>query len=150
MGNAIAQIEPELLLGLTTATSLQITNLTGVQEGQVLYNSDTKEILFFDGTSFLSTTSPGWSLSGNAPLAGSFLGTTNEVTMEIRSNNIAQMQFGRRQTLGLTQAAVTDYDDDNQYIAHLLGSNGVSALQFQADAAGFYKPMFFKIGRAHV
>jgi hypothetical protein len=52
------------------------------------------------------------------------------------------LQFGRRQTLGLSQN-YPDYNDNNQYVIHVKGSNGTSALQFQADAASFYKPMFF-------
>jgi len=62
--------------------------------------------------------------------------------MEIRSNNIGVLQFGRRQTLGLTQNLL-DYNNNDQYIVHVKGNNGTSALQFQADAASFYKPMFF-------
>jgi hypothetical protein len=62
--------------------------------------------------------------------------------MDIRSNNISTLQFGRRQTLGLVQS-YPGYTDAGQYITYLKGDNGTSALQFQADAAGFYKPMFF-------
>ncbi len=138
-----AQIDPNLLLGLTNATTAEIGAITGSIEGSIIYNKDTKKLFIYNGTNWVQTSNDNWLLTGNTAVSGSsFLGTTNDAMMDIRSNNTSILQFGRRQTLGLVQT-YPDYTDQNQYMAHLKGSNGVSALQFQADAASFYKPMFF-------
>ena len=139
---SFAQIESGLLFSLTKGTSAEISAITGMEEGQMLYNTDTQELLFYNGTSWLNSSSTGWTFNGNTPANDSFLGSTNDVAMEIRANNIAVLETGRRQTLGLTQN-YPDYTNNNQYLTHIKGTNGVSALQFQAGAASFYKPMFF-------
>uniref|UniRef100_UPI003B503B3B hypothetical protein n=1 Tax=Flagellimonas sp. TaxID=2058762 RepID=UPI003B503B3B len=136
------QIEAGLLFSLTTASTLEINSITGMQQGQMLFNTDTRELFIFNGSNWVTTTNSNWLLTGNVGSAGSFLGTTNDVSMNIRSNNVSMLEFGRRQTLGLVQNYL-DYTDGNQYLTYVKGNNGVSALQFQADAAAFYKPMFF-------
>ncbi|PCH75437.1 MAG: hypothetical protein COB98_08945 [Flavobacteriaceae bacterium] len=84
-----------------------------------------------------------WLMVGNAPTnTSSFLGTTNDVKMQIRSNNISMLEFGRRQTLGLVQS-FPDYQTGNQPLVHINGDGNTAALQFAASAANFYKPMFF-------
>jgi hypothetical protein len=140
--SAFSQIESGLLFGLTKGTTSEINAITGMEEGQVLYNSDTKALLVYNGSTWVNTENSNWSLNGNATSNGTFLGTTNDVFMDLQSNNTSMLQLGRRQTLGLTQNYV-DYNDNNQYVIHVKGSNGTSALQFQADAASFYKPMLF-------
>jgi len=138
-----AQIDPNLLLGLTNATTTEINSIVGSIEGSLLYNKDTKKLFLYNGTNWVQTNNDNWLLTGNVGVSGSsFLGTTNDAVMDLRSNNTSILQFGRRQTLGLVQA-YPDYTDANQYMALLKGTNGVSALQFQADAASFYKPMFY-------
>ncbi|MGB3152190.1 MAG: hypothetical protein WBB27_16155, partial [Maribacter sp.] len=137
-----AQIESGLLFGLTKGTSSEISSISGMEEGQMLYNTDTKELVVYNGIGWSTTASSNWLFTGNVLNTGAFLGSTNDVGMEIRSNNIGLIQVGRRQTLGLTQT-YTDYSNNDQYLTYIKGANGVSALQFQADAAEFYKPMFF-------
>ncbi|MCT4665498.1 MAG: hypothetical protein N4A45_09725 [Flavobacteriales bacterium] len=84
-----------------------------------------------------------WTHTGNANTTNnSFLGTSNDRKMTLKSNNISVLEFGRRQTLGLVQN-IPDYSNNNQYLTHLLGQGGISALQFQANGADLYKPMFF-------
>jgi len=91
----------------------------------------------------LSAATSNWLLSGNSDAAtANFIGTTNDVKMELRSNNVSMLQLGRRQTLGLTQN-FPDYDDNNQPLVLLNGNGSTSALQFTAAGASFYKPMFF-------
>ncbi|PIF00320.1 MAG: hypothetical protein CR994_05985 [Maribacter sp.] len=141
-GFSFGQIESGLLFGLTKGNSAEINTITGMEEGQMVYNTDTREVMVFDGSSWMKTSNSNWLQNGNTSSNGSFLGTTNDVGMDIRSNNISILQFGRRQTLGLTQS-LPDYENNDQYMAYLKGDNGISALQFQADAANFYKPMFF-------
>jgi hypothetical protein len=137
-----AQIDSALLLGLTNATTTEMNTIVGSIEGSLLYNTDDKKVYLFNGTNWVQTNNSNWLMNGNAAVSGSFLGTANDVAMDIRSNNISVLQFGRRQTLGLVQS-YPDYTDPSQYITYVRGNNGVSALQFQADAAGFYKPMFY-------
>ncbi|MDV7140700.1 hypothetical protein R3X28_17540 [Maribacter sp. TH_r10] len=141
-GFSFGQIEAGLLFGLTKGTTSEISSLTGMEEGQMLYNTDTQEIYVYDGSAWVKTSNSNWLSSGNTLSTGSFLGATNDVGMDIRSNNISLLQFGRRQTLGLTQT-YPDYNDKDQYLTYVKGDNGTSAIQFQADAADFYKPMFF-------
>ncbi|MCG8733431.1 hypothetical protein [Tenacibaculum finnmarkense] len=84
-----------------------------------------------------------WLTTGNSgTTTANFLGTTDDKKMQMRSNNIPMLEFGRRQTLGLTQS-YPDYTDIDQSVVHVRGANGVSALQFQASGTTFYKPMFF-------
>jgi len=137
-----AQIESGLLFGLTTGTTTEINAATGMQEGQMLYNTDTEQVMVFDSAQWVTTANANWLNSGNVLGTGDFLGSTNDAIMDLRSNTTSVLQFGRRQTLGLVQN-YPDYTENDQYLTYLRGSNGVSALQFQADAASFYKPMFF-------
>jgi hypothetical protein len=138
-----AQIDPQLLLGLNQATTTEMNAISGSITGSMLYNSTDKKIYFYNGTNWVTPSNDNWLLDGNTAVAGaSFLGTKNDVAMDIRSNNTSILKFGRRQTLGLVQA-YPDYTDQNQYLTYVGGANGVSALQFQADAASFYKPMFY-------
>lgn len=138
-----AQIDPNLILGLTKATTAEMNAIVGSYEGSLLYNTDIKGLYVFNGTAWVKANNDNWLLTGNAAAPGtSFLGTTNDTPMDLRTNNISALQLGRRQTLGLVQA-YPDYTDGNQYITYLKGNNGISVLQFQADGANFYKPMFF-------
>ena len=141
-GLAYSQIDSGLLLGLTNATTTEINAITGMVEGQMLYNTDTNEVVIFNGSNWVTASNSNWGLNGNMGITGSFLGTTNDIAMEIKSNNIGILQFGKRQTLSLTQN-YPHYTNGDQYLVYVKGNNGVSALQFQADAASFYKPMFY-------
>lgn len=92
---------------------------------------------------------PAWSLTGNSGIISgtNFLGTTTDVPMDIASNNTTMLRVGRRQTLGLYDGSGTGlfpYNQPNNAVTYLAGgASGVSALQFQADAASFYKPIMF-------
>ncbi|MBM1108059.1 hypothetical protein JQC67_18045 [Aurantibacter crassamenti] len=141
-GSIYGQIDSQLLLGLTNATTSEINALTGASEGQMLYNEETKQVMIFNGTLWTNTSNSNWLATGNTVTNGSYLGTNNDAILDLRSNSTSILQFGRRQTLGLTQG-YTNYDNNDQYLTYLKGSNGVAALQFQADAASFYKPMFY-------
>ena len=83
--------------------------------------------------------STNWLYTGNAGTnpAVNFLGTTDDKQMILKSNNQSFMEFGRRQTLGLTQA-YPDYTDNDEKLIYLR-----SALQFEAAGADFYKPKIF-------
>ncbi|HTL08901.1 MAG TPA: hypothetical protein VL307_11605 [Chitinophagaceae bacterium] len=81
----------------------------------------------------------GWSQTGNANINPSinFLGTSDDKQMVLKSNAQSFLEFGRRQTLGLTQG-YTDYDDVNEKVTYIR-----SALQFEAANASFYKPKMY-------
>ncbi|MEO5684697.1 MAG: hypothetical protein ABIQ88_18795 [Chitinophagaceae bacterium] len=90
--------------------------------------------------SFLpSSSSISWSQTGNSNTnpATNFLGTSDDKQMIFKSNGQSYLEFGRRQTLGLTQA-YADYSDNNEKVTYIR-----SALQFEAAAAMFYKPKMY-------
>jgi hypothetical protein len=90
--------------------------------------------------SFLPTSSSiSWSQTGNSNIntATNFLGTTDDKQLIFKSNNQSYLEFGRRQTLGLTQA-YTDYNDNSEKVTYIR-----SALQFEAPGADFYKPKMY-------
>lgn len=102
----------------------------------------TNQILRFNGTEWVPSndvSSQNWLLGGNSATNPStnFLGTIDDVKMQLRSNNQNVLEFGNRGTLGLVQG-ITDYTDPNQKVTHVK-----SALQFEAPGASFYKPLFF-------
>jgi hypothetical protein len=93
------------------------------------------------GTDWITNTN--WLINGNSgTTASNFLGTIDDVRMQIRSDNLPMLEFGRRGTLGLDQI-YPDYTDVNQPLVHLGGDGSTAALQFAAAGASFYKPMFF-------
>jgi hypothetical protein len=127
--------------------SSSVLGITTAGQGDLYLTSDTNQLYIglSNGTVTLigNESASGWGLNGNSnALPTSLLGTTTDVKMNIGSSGIPILEFGKRSTLGLTQA-YPDYTDGNQFLVHVKGAGGVSALQFQADAAGFYKPMFF-------
>jgi len=78
-----------------------------------------------------------WLITGNSNVDANnqFLGTTDDKKMVIRSNNTSLLEFGRRQTLGLTEG-YTDYTDNNEMVTYMR-----SALQFAVPSTvDFYKP----------
>jgi hypothetical protein len=102
----------------------------------------TNQILRYNGTQWEPSndvSSQNWLLVGNNATnpATNFLGTIDDVKMQLRSNNQNVLEFGNRNTLGLVQA-VTDYAAPTQKVTYLK-----SALQFEAPGASFYKPLFF-------
>lgn len=75
-----------------------------------------------------------------------FLGTTNDIAMNIRSNNTPILSFGRRQTLSLYDASSTGlypYNQSNNSVSYIRGTNGNSAMQFESLNSTSYKPVFF-------
>jgi hypothetical protein len=119
--------------------------VVGIQTKPIVFSSPSAtQLLRFNGTSWVNSndvSSQNWLMTGNvATSATNFLGTTDDVKMTLKSYNQSFFEFGRRQTLGLTQG-YTDYTNDNQLVTHLR-----SAIQFEAPGASFYKPMFFVDG----
>ncbi len=139
-----AQVFPGVpVSGLPSGTTAEIFATLNPVEGVMAYSTDQKIIYYYDGTTWVSTSGSNWLLTGNAGSTNTnFLGTVDDVRMQIRSNNFPLLEFGRRETLGLTQGFL-DYNDDDQPLVHLNGNGTISALQFAAAGASFYKPMFF-------
>lgn len=112
-------------------------------DGMMIYFIPMQRLLVrVNGSWQIVTTGPlsgmGWSVSGNSGTSSSnFLGTIDDKAMIIRSNNTNYLEFGRRQTLGLTQG-YTDYDNNDEAVLHIK-----SALQFFAPNASFYKPKMY-------
>ncbi|WP_103071682.1 hypothetical protein [Aquimarina sediminis] len=143
-GIIFSQLDQYSVMGLpTAATNVEMNGVTGATTGSILYNLEESKIFVFDGTNWVATTNDNWLVNGNTGLpTSSFLGHIDDVKMEIRSNNLPLLQFGRRQTLGLTQG-FPDYTDNDQPMVHVNGDGNTSAIQFAASGASFYKPMFF-------
>ncbi len=140
----VSQIDEFSVMGLpTAATTAEMNGVTAAATGSILYNLEESKIFVFDGTNWVATSNDNWLVDGNTGLpTTSFLGHINDVAMQIRSNNLPILQFGRRETLGLTQG-FPDYLDDDQPLVFVNGDGTTSALQFAAAGAGFYKPLFF-------
>lgn len=107
------------------------------------------QVLAWNGTAWVPSNQAGasnWLLTGNSNATTSnFLGTINDVPMSINSNNTTMLQFGRRETLGLWESAssLAPYNLKDASVTYVKGSGGVSALQFEASGASFYKPVIF-------
>ncbi len=125
------------------ATTAEMNSMTGAQEGAMLYNEELQGIYIFNGANWGSASKTDWLITGNLDADDSnFLGTIDDVKMQIRSNNLPMLEFGRRQTLGLVQT-YPGYDNNDQPLVHVNGNGVTSALQFASQGANFYKPMFF-------
>ncbi|AUC14586.1 hypothetical protein BTO06_05295 [Tenacibaculum sp. SZ-18] len=142
--NIYSQVYPATpVSGFPSGTTSQIQSTLNPIEGIIAYSTDEKVLYFYNGTNWISTSGTNWLLGGNASTTNSnFLGTIDDVRMQIRSNNLPLLEFGRRQTLGLTQT-YPDYTDNNQPLVHINGDGITAALQFAASGAQFYKPMFY-------
>jgi hypothetical protein len=119
-----------------------VNQVVGIRGKSVVFASpSTTQLLRFNGTNWVNSddvSSQNWLMTGNVSTTGSnYLGTVDDTKMTLKSFNESFFEFGKRQTLGLTQG-YTDYTDNNQFVTHLL-----SAMQFEASGAGSYKPMFF-------
>ena len=107
------------------------------------------QVLTWNGTAWVPANQAGssnWLLTGNSnATSANFLGTINDVPMSIRSNNTSMLEFGRRQTLGLFESTSTliPYNQPDASVTYVRGTSGVSALQFEAGGASFYKPIIF-------
>jgi len=132
---------PTPILTIATTSSQTIDGLTSWSLTN-LYQTIT---VVSNGTnwsavSFLpSSNAISWSQTGNANInvATNFLGTTDDKQMILKSFGQSYLEFGRRQTLGLTQA-YPEYSDNNEKVMYIR-----SALQFEAANAAFYKPKMY-------
>lgn len=143
---AKAQINPNTLMGMPKIDTIaNLATVTSPTAGLMVYVEEDGKVYVYNGnsSSWESTSGSNWEFDGNAgTTTADFLGTTDDVRMQIRSNDLPILEFGRRQTLGLTQG-FPDYTDNDQPMVYLRGNNAVAALQFVASGANFYKPMFF-------
>ncbi|WP_294303515.1 hypothetical protein [uncultured Chryseobacterium sp.] len=127
--------------GSGTSSSPYYLGQMGANSGQVLsWNSTTNS-----WAPFTDAATNNWFLTGNANAANSsLLGTTNNVRLQLRSNNTEMLELGTRQTLGLTESSKpSPYNSTTASTMYIRGTSGNSALQFQADNATIYKPVFF-------
>ncbi|MET0299754.1 MAG: hypothetical protein ABW036_08330 [Flavitalea sp.] len=123
------------------------TNLINAQtppDGMLIYFTPTKQLYTRSNNAWKALTyaesiTAGWSLKGNTGInaATDFIGNRDDKQLNLRSNNQNYVEFGRRQTLGLTQS-YADYTNNDEQVMHLR-----SAIQFYAPGADFYKPKMF-------
>ncbi|MEP7377219.1 MAG: hypothetical protein ABI675_27705 [Chitinophagaceae bacterium] len=127
--------------GTNTATGLSGLRLTNL--GTATTAAANSKVLSVNATGdIIVTNNPAasqWLYTGNAGInaATNFLGTIDDKPMIIKSNSQSFLEFGRRQTLGLTQG-YPDYTDNNEKVTYVR-----SALQFEAPNAAFYKPKMY-------
>ncbi len=129
-----------LLLARIADTAL--INVLAPPDGMLIYHTPSAQLLTRSGGAWRAVTYNGfgsaWSTRGNTgTTASDFIGTVDDRPMTFRSFNTSYLEFGRRQTLGLTQS-YTDYDNNNEAVTLMR-----SALQFHAPGADFYKPKMF-------
>ncbi|MFC7774289.1 hypothetical protein [Flavobacterium sp. GCM10027622] len=122
--------------------NVAVNKVVGIQRKPILFSYPTiSQLLRYNGTAWVNSndvSSQNWLMRGNNTTQSScFLGTTDDSKMTLSSYNQPFFEFGRRQTLGLTQG-YTDYTDDSQLVTHLR-----SAIQFEAIGSVAYKPIFF-------
>jgi hypothetical protein len=111
----------------------------------------TGQVLKWNGTDWTpgnEAAALNWLITGNSNVVYNthFLGTLNDVPLTLRSNNTPMLEVGRRQSLGLLDVSNTGlfpYNQANASVMYVRGTGGVSALQFEAGAAAFYKPILF-------
>jgi hypothetical protein len=132
-------------------TSLTGAGTTTSPLGLAQQGALTGQVLKWNGTNWTpgnEAAALNWLITGNSNVIYNthFLGTLNDVPLTLRSNNTAMLEVGRRQSLGLLDASSTGlfpYNQANASVMYVRGTSGVSALQFEATGAAFYKPIFF-------
>ncbi|HTE28119.1 hypothetical protein [Flavitalea sp.] len=129
---------------LVRISDTNLINVMAPPDGMLIYFTPTKQMYarsngYWKALTYAENITSQWLKTGNTGInsATEFLGTLDDKALVLRSFNSAFAEFGRRQTLGLTQA-YTDYDNNNEQVFHLR-----SALQFYAPGAEFYKPKMF-------
>ncbi|MFS4469527.1 hypothetical protein [Maribacter sp. 2210JD10-5] len=125
---SFAQIEAGLLLGLTKGNTSDINAVTGMEEGQMLYNTETKKVYVYDGTTWAASMATQWTLIGNSGTneATDFIGTTDNQDFILKANNAEKLRLveDRGQVL-VNQATV--------FNSHplVIRANGIDVLAFQ-------------------
>ncbi|CAM1372996.1 hypothetical protein [Tenacibaculum xiamenense] len=88
-----SQLDSNSVIGLPSASdNTEMNNITGANEGSLLYNSSQKNIFFFDGTNWISPSSLGsniYSIDGTLSGARTLNGGGNSLTF----NNINAFQL---------------------------------------------------------
>ncbi|WP_312089301.1 hypothetical protein [Chryseobacterium sp.] len=147
--NSIASSADPGSVKVATNSTLSGDGSTSNPLGIAQQGAIANQVLTWNGTSWIPANQAGasnWLLTGNSNATSSnFLGTINDVPMSIKSNNTTMLEFGRRETLGLYESTSTlaPYNQKDASVSYVRGSNGISALQFEASGASFYKPIVF-------
>lgn len=117
--------------------------IVDVVGGDVYVDELNGEVYIFNGkTSTWTSFTQYWSLKGNTLSAtnNNFLGTKNDVKLQLRSNNKSIIEFGKRSTLGLPIISGSYPDIPITYIKN--GDSSFSTIQFQSGGTNSYgKPM---------
>lgn len=147
----IIQQVPQGFFPMTTNAKLTGTGTSSNPLGISSLSASINQALGWDNllgwTPVHQISSSNWLTVGNSnTLATNFLGATSDISFNIRSNNTTMLQFGRRQTLGLFDSSNTGlypYNQPNDAVAYIRGTNGNSSLQFESSMSQIYKPVFF-------
>lgn len=148
--SAIIRQMPLGFFGLNTASSLVGNGNVANPLGIASLSANTNQALGWDGTKWLPVdqlSSSNWLFVGNSNTTSTnLLGTINDISMSIRSNNTTMLQFGKRNTLNLYDSSNTGlypYNQQDNSVSYIRGTNGNSSLQFESSTSQSYKPVFF-------
>lgn len=102
---------PDILLPNISITSS--TAPTGLTTGQVVYNTTNVAgppaipigPVYWDGTKWVPFSGNDWTTSGNSVNGGNFLGTTNNASLRIRTNNTQKMVIDSMGKVGIGTTA---------------------------------------------
>ncbi|EAR00731.1 hypothetical protein [Maribacter sp. HTCC2170] len=132
--NSYAQIDGNLLLGLTNATTTEIQSINNPVVGSIIYNTSINGIFHYTGSTWESvkSASSAWNSNGNSGTTSStdFIGTTDVQDFVLKSNNIEKLRLvkDRGQVL-VNQASVFNNHP------MVIKANGVDVLAFE-DSTG--------------
>ena len=132
-----AQIDGNLLIGLTPITNTDVATITNPPEGALFYNTDEQKIYFNTASGFIKILSLDtnavdfWSALGSTGTnsAINFLGTTDAEDMVFRANNEERIRLSENnQTVRINAAA--------QFGNHplIIRANGSDIMAFQTAA----------------
>ena len=139
-----------LIPRVTTGQRTAIAGLGGTEEGLTVYDETTKSYWLWDGTAwvdFAAGGGSGWGLTGNAGTTNgtNFIGTTDNVALDIRTNNIIKTRFttggqievlntGKSVFLGEGAGIVDDLTDNNNvFIGYEAGNSNTTGFRNTAN-----------------
>ncbi|SDX51707.1 hypothetical protein SAMN05444411_106121 [Lutibacter oricola] len=133
-----AQLDEFSVMGIPSGTTSEINAVTPLEAGAIVYNSETKKIMLFDGTSWVNnenTDGDSWSLKGNSITNGYFIGSTNNEDLVLKANNI---ESGRISVYQLSTAlgynAKAAYQGTTIGREAVVGGNAGVAIGFKTQA----------------
>lgn len=99
-----AQLDEYSVMGIPIGTTSQINSVTPLEEGALVYNTDTKKLMIHNGTTWVSVSGTNWSLTGNSTITSgtNFIGTTDAQDLVFKTNNTEALRINKTsQNIGI-------------------------------------------------